>query len=182
MREHQDADLRDESSSGQYGKLREQLKRALTSICPRDMAAHIDDLVQDAVLRVMNRKRQNEGDAQFNSSYIRRVAYSALVDEIRRIRRRREESVEREASAEPLRSGSPNPERMAAGREIGDAIRQCLASLLVNRRRAVTLYLQGHGVPETARLLGWTTKKAENLVFRGMADLRSCLKSKGVRP
>jgi hypothetical protein len=29
--------------------------------------------------------------------------------------------------------------------------------------------------------MGWTAKKAENLVYRGMADLRDCLGAKGIR-
>ena len=40
---------------------------------------------------------------------------------------------------------------------------------------------QGHSVPEIGQLLGWTAKKAENLVYRGMADLRGCLGKKGIR-
>lgn len=47
---------------------------------------------------------------------------------------------------------------------------------------AVTLHLQGHSVPEVGALLAWTVKKAENLVYRGLADLRSCLSSKGLQP
>jgi RNA polymerase sigma-70 factor (ECF subfamily) len=35
-------------------------------------------------------------------------------------------------------------------------------------------------VPELGRLLGWNAKKAENLVYRGLADLRGCLTEKGV--
>jgi RNA polymerase sigma-70 factor (ECF subfamily) len=30
--------------------------------------------------------------------------------------------------------------------------------------------------------MGWTEKKAENLVYRGLADLRRCLSAKGLRP
>ena len=30
------------------------------------------------------------------------------------------------------------------------------------------LYLQGHSVPDTARLLGWAAKRTENLVYRGL--------------
>jgi RNA polymerase sigma-70 factor (ECF subfamily) len=46
----------------------------------------------------------------------------------------------------------------------------------------VTLYLQGHTVPETARVLDWPAKRADNLVYRGLADLRQCLLAKGLRP
>jgi RNA polymerase sigma-70 factor (ECF subfamily) len=55
-------------------------------------------------------------------------------------------------------------------------------SMTGDRRRAVMLYLQGHSVPEAARLLGWTAKRTENLVYRGLADLRHCLRAKGHTP
>ena len=51
-----------------------------------------------------------------------------------------------------------------------------------DRRLAVTLYLQGHTVPEAARILGWAAKRTENLVYRGLADLRQCLLGKGHTP
>ena len=54
--------------------------------------------------------------------------------------------------------------------------------LVLPRRLAVTLHLQGHTVPEAGSLLGWNAKRAENLVYRGLADLRDCLAGKGVRP
>ena len=69
-----------------------------------------------------------------------------------------------------------------ASREIGQGIRDCLARLKNERRMAVTLYLQGHSVPEASRILEWSTKRTENLVYRGLADLRECLLSKGLRP
>jgi RNA polymerase sigma-70 factor (ECF subfamily) len=50
------------------------------------------------------------------------------------------------------------------------------------RRLAVTLHLQGHTVPEAARILDWAAKQTENLVYRGLADLRACLMAKGIRP
>ena len=34
---------------------------------------------------------------------------------------------------------------------------------------------------EVGRLLGWAAKRAENLVYRGMADLRGCLGGKGIQ-
>ena len=44
------------------------------------------------------------------------------------------------------------------------------------------LHLQGHSVPDAARLLGWPAKRTENLVYRGLADLRRCLIAKGHTP
>jgi RNA polymerase sigma-70 factor (ECF subfamily) len=74
------------------------------------------------------------------------------------------------------------PEQMTVARRIGAGIHGCLAQLVPSRRQAVTLYLLGHPVPEIGSLLGWKTKRAENLVYRGLADMRVCLKGKGLEP
>ena len=75
-----------------------------------------------------------------------------------------------------------DPEQDACRRELGVAVRACLLSMTRDRRQAVMLYLQGHSVPDAARLLGWAPKRTENLVYRGLADLRQCLMAKGHMP
>lgn len=78
--------------------------------------------------------------------------------------------------------GPADPDRAALSREIGRGIRGCLSTMVPNRSLAVTLYLQGHSAPQTGRILGWSLRKTENLIFRGMADLRRCLVGKGLTP
>jgi RNA polymerase sigma-70 factor (ECF subfamily) len=75
-----------------------------------------------------------------------------------------------------------NPERSAAAEEIGRGIRDCLAAMKRERRLAVALHLQGHRIAEAARLLDCDEKRAENLVYRGLDDLRRCLAAKGFEP
>ena len=87
---------------------------------------------------------------------------------------------EPQTQIEPRAQG--DPERSAAYRELGAAVRECLLGANRDRRLAVTLYLQGHSVPEAARLLGWDAKRTENLVYRGLADLRQCLMGRGHTP
>ena len=65
---------------------------------------------------------------------------------------------------------------------IGAGIGECMTHLNEDRRVAVTMYLLGHNVPETAGLLGWTRKRVENLVYRGLAALRKCLEGKELAP
>jgi RNA polymerase sigma-70 factor (ECF subfamily) len=169
-----------------FAQLHRELTRAVGRVCPRWMADRADDLVQVALMRVMEIQRRKEGAAEFSSFYLKKAAYSALIDEIRRVRRRQEVSIEGSEDEEggpafdPAAPG-PDPERASAGRQVGRAIRDCLGGMVPPRRHAVTLNLQGHSVPEIGRLLGWTAKKAENLVYRGMADLRSCLGAKGIQ-
>jgi RNA polymerase sigma-70 factor (ECF subfamily) len=102
------------------------------------------------------------------------------VDVIRSRRRRREEAVDDARLTNVPDAGDSSPEARTASREIADGIRHCLAGLVEHRRLAVTLHLQGHTVPEVASILRWQAKKAENLVYRGLADLRRCLATKGL--
>ncbi len=164
-----------------YAQLRADLVRAVARVCPPRMNDQAEDIVQVALMRLMEIRRKNEGKAEFSALYLRKAAYSVVIDEIRRLRRRQEVPLDDEhPEAEPA-AEIPDPERQSSGREIGAAIRDCLGRLIRPRRLAVTLHLQGHSVTEVAGLLGWSPKRADNLVYRGLADLRGCLDAKGIR-
>lgn len=163
-------------------ELRPKLERAIYRICPAWMSDRRDDLVQMAMMKIMEAQRKKgEGIIPSNASYLFRVAHSALVDEIRRLRRQRESSLEDGDDTVELRDAH-DPERDAASRQTGRAIQDCLGCMKQERRMAVTLYLQGHSVPESSQTLGWNRKRTENLVFRGLDDLRHCLRKKGIQP
>ncbi len=168
-----------ELNSEEAALLLEQLRRAVARACPHWQPLERDDVVQAAIVRVIELRRRNPDRTDLSYAYLRRVAYSAFIDEVRKRQRRGEVGLE--TDDEPVVvSREPGPERRSSARDIGRAIRDCLATVIKPRRRAVTLHLQGHNVPEIARLLGWDPKRAENLVYRGMADLRKCLVTKGV--
>jgi RNA polymerase sigma-70 factor, ECF subfamily len=179
-----DSQQRPAADSTDYSQLHRDLVRAVDRVCPRWLADRADDLVQVALMRVMEIQRKREGTAELSPFYLKKTAYSALIDEIRRLRRRQEVSLERDEEEDgpafDPAAPDPDPERATAGRQVGRAIRDCLGGMVPPRRHAVTLNLQGHSVPEIGRLLGWTAKKAENLVYRGMSDLRGCLGEKGI--
>lgn len=165
-----------------YETVRRRLDKAVRKVCPAHLADRADDLVQTAMMRVMEKCRQAP-DSQFNDTYLHRTAYHALVDEIRRLRRRGEVGIDdEEGEPLPLAVDRPDPEQRALGRQLGEAIAACLKRLVEARQRAVTLHLQGHSVPEAAKILDWSRKRVENLVYRGLADLRQCLELKGVTP
>ena len=168
----------------QWQTLAKALARAVRRQCPAWLAADADDIAQLALTKVMKSDKVGEGNAPLSPFYIHRVAHSALVDEIRRRRRRREVSLESDSESgemvlthEPAAQGTP--ESAASLRELGSSLRACLKDMKRERRLAVVLYLQGHSVPEAARLLGWVVKNTENLAYRGLADLRQCLMAKG---
>ena len=134
------------------------------------------------MMRLVHIMERGERTTPFPSSYLWKVACSAMIDEIRRLRRRAYVPLGAEGTEPVAQEARCNPERAGAGQEIGRGIRDCLAALGVPRRRAVTLHLLGHSVPEITRLMAWTFKRAENLVYRGLDDLRKCLTAKGLAP
>jgi RNA polymerase sigma-70 factor, ECF subfamily len=147
----------------EFERIRQVLIRAVERHCPPLLAAHREDFVQMALVRLLE-LRSGEGTGGLGASYLWRVAYTVVIDEIRRFRRQQRQ-------AEQLDRG----ERGAPGPEARAEILQCLDGLQDRRRAAVSLHLQGFRTAEVATALGWTEKQAENLVYRGLADLRLCL-------
>ena len=119
-----------------------------------------------------------EGLRVFTLPYLRKVAISVTVDELRRHRRRCEETLDSETLT-AFRQERPGPEDHAIAQQVGRAIREGLALLGNARRAAVSLHLEGHSVPEAARSLGWSNKRVANLTYRGLRDLRRQLTAQG---
>lgn len=169
-----------------WTSLRAAMARAVRRQCPSWLSADADDIAQAAMMKVVASHQGGEGKPPPSSFYLHKAAHSALVDEIRRRRRRREVALDAGPEDEPVLSREPvaagTPEGDARLRQLGEAVRDCLRALKRERRLALVLYLQEHTVPEAARLLGWAAKRTENLVYRGLADLRQCLLAKGHRP
>jgi len=165
----------------EYRRLQGDLTRALRRACPSWLESRRDDLVQLALLRVLNVKRREE-NAVLTTSYLYKVAYAVVVDEMRRAQWRRETSLESGGMEESLVGGRGGPEQHARSEEIARGIDDCLARLAGPRSQAVTLHLQGYSLAEAAETLAWSYKRTENLVYRGLADLRACLAAKGLKP
>ena len=156
-------------------RIREVLRRAVQRLCPRDLQDLREDLVQSALVKVLE-QQGDEHSATPPASYLWRVAHSVLVDELRRLERRRkmEAQVER-VTDEAGAPGEPSPGLKAA-------IEACLQGLSPERRAAVALHLHGLGAAEAARALRSDRKRVQNLTYRGLADLRACLLGKGLEP
>lgn len=161
-------------------QIRQVLERAMVRICPDWLQSSRDDLIQSAMLRILERHLPGEGKPALKASYLYKTAHSVLIDEIRRVQRRGETPLEQSPAIEDRQSADPY--QMTVGESLSKALRECLARLTRSRCLSVTLHLQGHRIPEIARLLAWRSKQADNNVYRGLADLRQCLKEKGFEP
>jgi RNA polymerase sigma-70 factor (ECF subfamily) len=166
----------------EYGAL---LRRAIGRCCPAELGLHRDEIEQDARIRVWQALRR-ERNIEDPASYLYRIAATATIDAIRRVRTRRESPitlVEQVASDDSDRiPGAPpeSPEDAAVRSEIGRKIDDALAELADNRRRAVALHLQGFTSQEIGRLANWSEPKARNLTYRGLKDLRERLRAAGI--
>lgn len=165
-------------SSEVFDRLRRLLIREVNRICPLWLADEREDLVQKAMVKILEL-----GEPDKPVSYLKKVAFTQMIDEIRRRQRRQEVSLDAKEASEGIEAAAVDcgPEAVAADRELGQALQACLASLVKARRRAVTLWLVGYPNREIAAKLQCNGKRAENLVTRGRADLRKCLERKGYR-
>lgn len=158
-------------------RLRRQLAGEVKRVCPRRLASERDDIVQAALIRIL-RLMRGDGDTTISSAYLRRVAVTATIDEIRRQRRRSEDTL---ADGVDVAHSLPGPEEHAIGQQLQRAIQSSLARLGEARRQAVSLHLRGHSVPEAAHSLGWSRKRVANLTHRGLRDLRRGLVEGGFK-
>lgn len=162
--------------------LRRRVLAAVRRTCPARIVAQAEDIAQTVLVHLLATGKATEGKRTLSSTYLARAAYGTAVDEIRRMSRRREEPLEDLDALERRASPSVGPDREASSAEIARGIQDCLLGMVRPRRLAVTLYLEGCTVREVAEVLRWSAKKTENLVYRGLADLRECLRGKGLEP
>jgi RNA polymerase sigma-70 factor (ECF subfamily) len=167
----------------EYGRF---LSNAIAQLCPRDLGLQFDDIEQDARLRLW-RALESEREIRDLASYIYRIAATATIDAVRRVKARREEQLR--LAEEEDENGSiiyltsdpeQSPDFQAERGQLVRKIKSALARLHENRRRAVGLHLEGMTNQEVADFLGWSEPKARNLVYRGLADLRQELLAEGI--
>ena len=106
---------------GALARMRQELVRAVRRVCPHWLAQDAEDLAQDALVRVW--QAQQRGAVQPSTGYLYRAAYSAVVDEIRRRRRR----VDGDERGEQILVEVAAPGDMRRDIAIGEGITRCLA-------------------------------------------------------
>jgi len=169
----------DEPQTPDFERIRRVLERCVHKVCPSDLRPIAEDLVQGAATQLWARMQAAEQPVEYGSAYLWRVANHAVIDEIRRRRRNREDP---DAHADHLVSERGDPADAERRRRVLVAVRACLADAPANRRAALGLHLQGLRLAEIAKALRCEVKRIDNLVYRGLAALRECLLGKGVRP
>lgn len=153
------------------------IRQAVARVASRRAAPFQDDIAQN-VATAMWRHLEREPSIEQPSAYVYRAVVRETVRALRREQQRHEVSLGA-PEGEALASDA-DPQLALEGRRLGAAIEACLDGLTPDRARAVRAHLAGFGVAEIMRLYGWTYQRARNLVARGMADLRTALRARGV--
>lgn len=143
--------------------------------------ADVEEVVQEVRIRIWKARADVVG--QLQAAYVHRTAVSAALDFIRR--RRSESRFGGTDLVEDVSVGSDQSLDAQRGLEIAEleaSVAQMVETLAPSRRPVVRMYLQGYAREEIAELLGWSEAKTRNLLYRGLADLRSKLAAKGLAP
>ena len=152
-----------------------------------------EEICQEVFLRLLQKKTPSDDHPRFCSSFLFQTARNVVRETNRKSSRIDHREISGE-TADPQVEGTrswleqavvsdlPDPQRSSCSLEVSRAIRRCLSQLNPARRRAVTLRLLGFRVKEIANRFEWSPKSAEGRILRGLIQLRTCLRNKGLQP
>jgi DNA-directed RNA polymerase specialized sigma24 family protein len=140
-------------------------------------AVSIREDVEQRVLLSLWKQVEREQTIDYPSSYI----YRAAVRETVRVLREEDAPAGEPSDDHPDAAlGADDPHQVLEARERAAQIEAGLCGLQAERACAVRAHLAGFEVAEIMTMYGWPYQKARNLVARGMADLRSALRARGL--
>ena len=148
--------------------------------------SELDELRQDVRIRLWRALETGEKINNVAGTYVRRAAVTAALDFLRRRRDHATEPlIESRNTAElpvPRLARVSAPDSQFARDQLADAVARVVAGLSASRRVVVRLYLVGYSRGEIANRMGWTEARTRNLLYRGLADVRTRLEALGFEP
>jgi len=186
-------DLRGENQDAAIEDLRKVLKKgliySLSSRITTDLEAQVEDFVQDAILRILDKMDTFRGESKF-TTWAQKVAVRVAFTEMRR-QRWKDISLEDllpEDSGDytplVLSDPSPNPEKQAAQTQILEMIDNMLSQDLTERQRTALLAIMHGGMPleEVARRMDTNRNALYKLLHDARKQMRGRLLEKGMTP
>jgi RNA polymerase sigma-70 factor (ECF subfamily) len=138
----------------------------------------LEDIEQEIKIKLWKLLRKGK-KVENLPSYIRKVAYSATVDELRKMRkqapaRELQSRADRDALGDLLSSKWPSqsPQDELEWKETRAAIRSLIEELGEDRKHVLLLYLAGMSIEEISEFCRWDRIKVRHLLYRGIGDLR----------
>ncbi len=186
-------DLRGQNQDQAIEDLRSVLKRGLTfalsSRIKTDLEAQVDDFIQDAILRILDKMDTFRGESQF-TTWAQKVAVRVAFTELRR-QRWKDISLEDlipEDSGDftplVLADPSPDPEKQATQTLLSEMIETMLNEDLTERQRTALLAILQGGMPieEVARRMDTNRNALYKLLHDARKQMRNRLLEKGLTP
>ncbi len=137
-----------------------------------------EDIEQEVRLRIWTFLKKGKKIENL-PSYIKRVAYSTTIDELRKAMKQRPsrqpEDMKRLLSETGLVSapgGDYSPEKRLEQIEARDTVRAMVGTLSGNRRKVLELFLTGLDIEEICDSLKWEKARVRHLFYRGIDDLK----------
>jgi RNA polymerase sigma-70 factor (ECF subfamily) len=187
------SDLKGPNQDQAIEDLRKVLKRgliyALASRIDTDLESQVEDFVQDAILRILDKMDTFRGESQF-TTWAQKVAVRVAFTELRR-QRWKDISLEDlipEDSGDftplVLSDPSPDPEKRATQALLSEMIETMLNEDLTDRQRTAMLAILQGGMPieEVARRMDTNRNALYKLLHDARKQMRNRLLEKGLTP
>ena len=184
-------DLRGPDPDQAIEDLRKVLKRgliySLSSRIKTDLETQVDDFVQDAILRILDKLDTFRGESRF-TTWAQKVAVRVAFTELRR-QRWKDISLEDlmpEDSGDftplVLADPSPNPEKLATQTILTEMIETMLKEDLTDRQRTAMMAIMKGGMPleEVARRMDTNRNALYKLLHDARKQMRKGLLEKGL--
>ena len=187
------SDLKGPNQDQAIEDLRKVLKRgliyALASRIDTDLETQVEDFVQDAILRILDKMDTFRGESQF-TTWAQKVAVRVAFTELRR-QRWKDISLEDLVPEDSgdftplvLSDPSPDPEQRATQTLLSEMIETMLNEDLTERQRTAMLAILQGGMPieEVARRMDTNRNALYKLLHDARKQMRNRLLEKGLTP
>jgi len=185
------SDLRSDNQDQAIEDLRSVLKRgliyALSSRIQNDLEAQVEDFVQDAILRILDKMDTFRGESKF-TTWAQKVTVRVAFTEMRR-QRWKDISIEDlipEDSGDftplALSDPSPDPEKRASQTLMLEMVDEMLKTDLTERQRTALMAIMHGGMPleEVARRMDTNRNALYKLLHDARKQMRNRLMEKGL--
>jgi RNA polymerase sigma-70 factor (ECF subfamily) len=145
---------------------------------PQRFGLDPDDISQEIRIKIW-RLLHDEKNIKNYASYIKKIVNSSVIDVLRKWKR--DEGImllEKQKKVSEIKRDYPAS--LSLEEHLKDTVAQAVDSLIESRRKVVRLYLLDMTIEEISAFYNWSTNKTRNLLYRGLADLKSILKNKDV--
>ena len=145
-------------------------------------SVNLEDVEQEVKIKIW--KFLKKGKKVDNlPSYIKRVAYTATIDELRKMRKQNPTSdfsglndIYSMSRINELKNSGDTPEFLIEGQEMRESLQELINSQGKNRKQVLRLYLVGMSIEEICEFFDWDKTKVRHLLYRGIDDLKEKMK------